>query len=115
MEPTLPVGSLVIIKDTDFDKLKVGDIITYKGKNSGTYVTHRIVNINKDGSFITQGDANNAEDIEPVEEKQVIGKVLFKVNYLGNVFTFLKDHIILTIVLLGIVLFIPDIYRKIRR
>lgn len=120
MKPTLPIGSLVIIKDTPKDKLKIGDIITYetineKGKKSGTYVTHRIVEVNEDDNFITQGDNNNTEDAAAVKESQIIGKVLFKINYLGKLFTFLREHIILTMLVFGIILFIPDIYRKIRK
>src|SRR6266498_1989012 len=53
MEPTLPVGSLIVAKKQSH--YQVGDVITFKQGNS--FVTHRINNI-ENGAFQTKGDAN---------------------------------------------------------
>ena len=52
----------------------------------GYTVIHRVIDIKQDDGFftyITKGDSNNAEDKDPVLEDQLIGKVIFKVKYLG--------------------------------
>lgn len=75
MSPTFEVGDMIIIQKTDPATLKVNDVICYLEEESA--VTHRIMEIQQvDGQpvFITQGDANNAEDIAPVNPDQVQGK-----------------------------------------
>ena len=52
----------------------------------GYTVVHRIVEKkqkNGDFFFITKGDKNNAPDKDEVNENQLIGKVIFKIKYLG--------------------------------
>ena len=52
----------------------------------GYTVVHRIKEKSqKNGEFyfITKGDNNLTEDLEPVTENQLIGKLIFKVRYLG--------------------------------
>ena len=58
MEPTIHSGAVVLTKESD--SYVIGDIITFKSQNSeilGQPNTHRIVDINDDGSFVTKGDA----------------------------------------------------------
>ncbi|MGN0564137.1 MAG: signal peptidase I [Candidatus Heritagella sp.] len=72
MEPAIGAGDVVIFCRTDPTELEVGDVIQYQ--SDGCTVIHRIVE--KDGdTFITQGDANNAPDLHPVEKEQVLGRV----------------------------------------
>lgn len=72
MEPAIGAGDVVILCRTDPAELEVGDVIQYQ--SDGCTVIHRIVE--KDGdTFITQGDANNAPDLRPVEREQVLGRV----------------------------------------
>ena len=58
-------------------------------------VTHRVIDIvkNQDGSlsYITKGDNNQKSDQAPVNYKDVIGKVLFKIPQLGRVQFLLAD------------------------
>ena len=111
MRPTMPEGTLVVIKETKASDLKVGDIITYLPSKATDYVTHRIKSINDNGTFITKGDANNTVDISPVSEKQIAGKVVFKILYLGAIFMFIQKHAVFVIVILAFILFIPDVVR----
>ena len=72
LEPAIGAGDVVILCRTDPAALEVGDVIQYQ--SDGCTVIHRIVE--KDGdTFITQGDANNAPDLRPVEREQVLGRV----------------------------------------
>ncbi|MBQ3490181.1 MAG: signal peptidase I [Clostridia bacterium] len=82
MEPAIPVGALILNKETDIEKIKVGDIICFRSMESymnGNIVTHRVVDIRTiDGkvALTTRGDANNSEDSYYVIESNFIGKVI---------------------------------------
>ena len=83
MTPEIPVASLVLSKETPFDDLKVGDVITFMAAEDQT-VTHRIVAIDKENKKIsTKGDANDQADSKPVSYENVVGKVIFHAPYIG--------------------------------
>lgn len=107
MEPTLPVRSLVLIERVDSgDTLEVGDIVTYLRPNNTT-VTHRIIEIVEDyqGSgergFRLQGDNNATPDQQIIPAVNVIGVVIYSNYTMGQVITFIQNHIIL--ILIGLV------------
>ena len=79
MEPNLPVGSFVVIKEQD--DYQPGDIITYNYNNEIS-VTHRLLEINNE-TVIVQGDANPIPDPEFPRE-DIIGEVIcfFDFKYL---------------------------------
>ena len=85
MEPAYHTGAIIYVRDTDTDKLEIGDVITFR--ISGDEVaTHRIVEIveNDDGrSFGTKGDANETEDGGLISAENIVGKVVFTIPYLG--------------------------------
>lgn len=79
MEPEIMTGSLCFI-DYKEKKAEVGDIIAYE--KEGMRIIHRVSQKNDD-EYITKGDNNDTEDIAPVHEKQIMGKALFSLPYLG--------------------------------
>mgnify|MGYP004618123155 FL=1 len=84
MEKELYVGDIVIVKKCNANDIVNGDIIQYQMK--GYTVIHRVIEKKqKNGEyyFTTKGDNNPSEDKESVKEEQVLGKVIFKVKYLG--------------------------------
>lgn len=83
MEPTFPVGSIVYYHKCDFEKLQVGDPVTFKAENA--LVTHRITTVNGiSRTVVTKGDNNTTEDPVPVEENDIVGKATdFAVPYAG--------------------------------
>ena len=89
MEPTIPVGSVVLIKPIDPLAVQPGDVITFQAAPGvKEVITHRVVRFQPDTtppSFITKGDANKGEDIDPVPVGAVRGEVWFHVPYVGNV------------------------------
>lgn len=92
MEPAYHVGSVVYVKPTDVNMLKVGDAITFNMGNE-ELVTHRIISIeNKNGSlyFATKGDANEMADLNPVRAGQIQGKVIYTIPELGKLEAFIK-------------------------
>ena len=83
MTPSIKKGDAVIIDKTyNKDKLKVNDIIAYIDKED-KIIVHIIININKDGTFITKGDLNNTSDKEYVKKDQIQGKVILTIPYIA--------------------------------
>lgn len=84
MQPTYYPGDVIIIKE--LKDYNVGDPITFHQRNM--IVTHRIVA--KDGEkFTTKGDYNNSSD-EPIELKDIEGKVIKRIPKVGKVILFLQ-------------------------
>jgi signal peptidase I len=106
MEPTIPLDSIIVARETDPASLQVGDIISFYSKDpalDGTVNTHRIVAIEKDGehySFTTRGDANNIDDHYNVTEQELIGKVIFTSYQLGRVVSLLSNPLVFVPIIL---------------
>jgi signal peptidase len=83
MEPAVMSGDVVITREVSADSVEVGDIIRFR--KGDTYILHRVVEVQMDGSeiqFITRGDANYALD-PPVRAYQLKGKVILTVPKIG--------------------------------
>lgn len=116
MEPTYHVGSMIYVKEVDPAEVQVGDPITFR-IGDDMVATHRVIAVYEDGSFQTQGDANDAPDGAPVTAENLVGKPAFTVPYLG----FLADWMMkppglyLTVtgaVVLLVLMFLPGILQK---
>src|SRR3990167_4434609 len=89
MAPSIPAGSLVVVAKKGTDGAGVNyvenDVITFqKGKE---LVSHRVVNVvreNGEKFFQTKGDANQEPDPELVQDKQVIGRIVFAAPFVGK-------------------------------
>lgn len=83
MKPEYDIYDVVIVKNTDLKDIKVGDDVTYegaKGSFDGKIVTHRVIDIDKDGgeyTFTTKGTANDTAD-PLVKGNQIYGVVTYK-------------------------------------
>ena len=116
MEPGIHTGSVVVVKPSAH--YKIGDIITFgEMSKTKTPTTHRIHDIKVVGSqpvYITKGDANNAPDQREVSKREIIGKVLIDIPYLGYVVSFAQKPVgfaLIIIVPAGLIIF--DEARKI--
>lgn len=88
MEPTLPVGTMVVVRPTPVDEIRLGDVLTYQiVSGQAAVVSHRVIEIRNlsTGSreFITQGDNNNAPDPMPVTPDQIKGRVWYSLPAVG--------------------------------
>lgn len=114
MEPTIKMGSLVIVKkQTDY---KVDDIITfYSTSKSKETTTHRIVNLVQDQvlKYQTQGDANGTPDGILIPKTWVVGKVISHVTYLGYPISFSRT--LLGLVILIVIPATIIIYEEIKK
>lgn len=118
MRPAYEVGSLIYVKKIEASKIKPGDPITFVIDDNLKVATHRVVSVSEDGEyFTTKGDANEAEDGTPVYYKNIIGKPVFTIPYLGYVSAFIgtQQGIIISVTVAVIVLilaFVPDLLDK---
>lgn len=112
MEPAIPVGSLVYVKEVEAAEIQEGEIIAfYSASDSGAVITHRVVkNQIVSGKFITKGDANETEDAMPIDYNLLVGKVVLRVPVLGKILSILVTPIgkigAACAVMLGVVLHI---------
>lgn len=97
MEPTIHIGDMIAI-DTKVEEFSEGDIITFYD-DEGSFVTHRIVSIDKN-QIITKGDNNNTED-DPISIDKVVGKYVFKISKGQKVLSVLKKPFIAILILVN--------------
>lgn len=93
MEPSIPVGSAVLVKAVEPDSVNIGDVISFYGSTkSEGIVTHRVKElVSEERQFITKGDANPDVDIYPTDYSQLIGKVVISIPFYGYFTAFLSS------------------------
>lgn len=111
MEPTIPVGSIAIIRTVP--RYNVGDVIAFNRDNKT--IIHRIVDTiqTENGlEYITEGDNNNGKDGTPVRQKDVIGKGLIQITAIGKMLNYLRTlpGFLLVIMLPALVLVIKELF-----
>ena len=103
MYPKYKVGDIIVVKKENPALLKVGDDVTYLGRESnlnGLIITHEIVRAREDGGnyyFITKGIANEVEDPE-INQDDIYGKVFYHTilfSFVGRLMTNIVVYYIL--------------------
>ena len=91
MEPEIPVGSVVYVKEAAPEEVQEGDVIAFwrsapaEGTEEGAVVVHRVVtNQIVEGWFETKGDANTDVDMNKVPYDDLIGCVTYHIPFLGG-------------------------------
>ncbi len=116
MEPELMVGDVILSKKIDDPMtLKVGDIVTFKGKGelSGKLITHEVIvaPTEEDGKIMlqTQGVANDVPDT-PIEADRLVSVMITKLGFM-NVFydVFYSPWGLLIIIGLILIVFIDEL------
>lgn len=121
MEPTYHTGSLIYVKPCAPEDVQVGDAITFVLNEDLDVVTHRVISIDAENEhFYTQGDANDAPDGAPVYFKNLIGRPVFTIPYLGYVSHWVSNppgmYLAIALALVLIILtFLPDMGSAKRR
>lgn len=117
MEPEIPVGSIVFVKEAAQEEIKVGDIITYR-LSGNTLVTHRVAQIDaQTGDYITRGDANETPDSNPVSYDSIVGVANLHLPLLGYLSIYMKTPLGLAvacgiIIIIILLVFLPEILEK---
>lgn len=110
MQPTIPVGSLIYVKEVEPSTMQMGDVVTYQLEGD-TMVTHRVVEVNPDeGYLVTQGDANGQITFD-----RIVGKMDFHLPYLGYISMNIRTKtgifaICGTLIAIILLTFIPEIF-----
>ena len=88
MEPLLSAGDAAIIRDVPAQQLEVGDVITFQGIGVDTgLTTHRIIQripLDSGLHFQTQGDGNEAPDVNLAPARNVVGRYEGMIPYGGR-------------------------------
>ena len=91
MHPTIMKGDVVVVAKQD--DYHVGDVVAFQDR--GMVVTHRIIGINEDGTYVTKGDwKGNSLDDKPLKKEYVFGEVVAQFSGLGGLIRFFKSPLV---------------------
>lgn len=96
MEPAIPTGSVVFVKDVPAERIDEGDVITFADAKGQPTTTHRVVEKHQaDDSirFQTKGDNNEDPDPEPVYRSEIVGVVTFSIPLFGYLTAFASTKV----------------------
>lgn len=97
MAPEIDGGDVVIVTERSPDEIEEGDVITFAPPGDDERrTTHRVVDVQtEDGGpqFVTQGDANDSPDPQPVAGERVIGEVTLTIPYFGRFVAFAQTWV----------------------
>lgn len=88
MEPVISEGDLAICKGQE--NYSVGDVVIFE--DDGHIILHRIVD-EKNGLFITQGDANNVPDKNQISSESIYGTLVYTFKGWGENLTYFTNGI----------------------
>jgi signal peptidase len=107
MEPTYELGDMVITRDSGNSTM--GDPVVFEipeGSAEGSLVIHRIVDVDDEGRFITQGDNRETADNWRLTESDVVGQPLLHVPNGGLFVRFLQQWWVISILVGLLVVFV---------
>ncbi len=89
MQPTANPGDVFLTRISSATDLKAGDVIAVNNQITGTYYSHRIVEVRDYNGAIritTKGDANQSIDRDPyiVSRVSEVSKVVGTISYIGH-------------------------------
>ena len=82
MAPTILRGDLIVVAPAP-SKVEPGMILVMTA--GGQVVTHRVVAVNADGTFVTRGDANSVNDAWGGQQVKVDGEYVATIPWLGHI------------------------------
>lgn len=123
MTGSIDVYDVVFVLRVPTKMIHRGDVITFKAENvifGDTPVTHRIIEKYSDDEgkavYVTKGDYNQYKDDFYAYERNIIGKVLFKIPQLGRVQFFLvgRKGWFIVVLLPALAIIATDIFKIIK-
>lgn len=123
MIPKYQIGDVILVKETDINKIKIGDDITYQGKSGsmkGKIVTHQVIEITEeDGKkiFQTKGIANTSKD-PIISGSQINGVVQCKMVLVTKIVSLMSNGYIFyfgVVIPLTVWIFFTVIRRNIKK
>lgn len=105
-------GDAVIIYNTPYSQLEIGDVIVYESIEDGRLIIHRIIDVLPDG-FVTKGDNNQIADTQIITELAYKGKYHSHFSFFG-IGLWLTDFRVILLGSLMAILFIAVVYQVIK-
>jgi signal peptidase len=96
MEPTIPIGAVVLAEPVAAEALRTGDVVSLQVGPDRAIFTHRIIQTvtRPDGLYLrTKGDGNQDPDPSLVPASSVIGRVTFHLPWAGYGMTLLSSTV----------------------
>ena len=118
MSPFFYKGDILIIKGLTPQELKIGDVIVFSVTGRNVPIVHRLIEKNNDGTYQTKGDANsNQHEWEKrIEFRQIEGKQIFILPFLGwmkiGITEIILANILIIAVIVGLITFIYLVTNK---
>lgn len=114
MEPTIPTGSMVLVKSlAPGEEPAVGSIVTFRADRLGDSIvlTHylRDIQVEEDGQvrYVTRGENSQRDDDYATHREDLLGTYVFHVPFLGRLGQFLRSTQALIMYLtIGVILLI---------
>lgn len=109
MEDTIPAQSYILVKDVGDNKINVGDVIMFISRDPEIYGannTHRVIDINDQGEFITKGDHNRYKDEYTVKLEDVQGiyeRNLPFLTFIGRLYATPVGYVVTLVLVSGLV------------
>ena len=83
MAPEIPVGSIIYVEPAAPETIAEEEVIAFY--SGSTVIAHRVVkNRAGEGEFITKGDANEENDMNPVKYAELVGRVSWHCPVMGG-------------------------------
>ena len=108
MEPEIPVGSYILVKNCDPEEVREGDIISFYSRELSIYGhpnTHRVVEppiATENGiQYVTKGDSNLVADHATVDEEQLIGVYVGRMDWLTNFVRALDNGLMMVLLMVA--------------
>ncbi len=99
MFPELKTGDVVFVRPAAIEQIQADDIVTIAYIDNSGYFTHRVVRVDlEQGLIYTKGDANEDEDPYPSSSSRLVGKMWFKIPYLGQISLHIYRNTLLIII-----------------
>jgi signal peptidase len=83
MMPILRIGDVVIAADHGGAVIEPDTIVVYEDPRKHDLVTHRVVEVNPDGSYTTKGDVNGNVDPQPIPAASIRGEAQWIIPIVG--------------------------------
>ena len=119
MEPDIRVGELLVVRETEMDRVEVGNdvlFISRSGPVEGEAIVHRVIEKGTDGNgiyFRTEGVNNGGvPDSDRVYEDNYVGKAVWHSVFWGKIFGFLSNVEVLMMIAV-LVIVIPFAVRQV--
>ena len=119
MEPDIRVGDLLVVRETEMDRIEVGDDILFisrSGPVRGEAIVHRVFEKETDADgiyFRTRGINNGGlADEDFVRSENFVGKAVWHSAFWGKIFGFLSNFEVLLMIAI-LVIVIPFAIRQV--